>query len=181
MPQHARLAEGLDARFAVAPAEETGLQSGAFDAVTANQCWLYFDKARAAAEVRRLLKPEGRLVISHFSFLPRRSEIVAASEALVLKHNPDWSGADWPGKWDLYDAPESAFGASAALAFDVDIPFTREDWRGRMRALRGIGASLDDGAVAAFDAEHAALLEGIAPERFDVPHRVEASVFAVGT
>ena len=172
-----RLADGLDARFSVAPAEDTGLESGVFDAVTANQCWLYFDKAQAAAEVRRLLKPGGRLVTSHFSFQPRISEIVAASEALVLQHNPDWSGADWPGGWDVYGAPEG-FVRVGALAFDVGIEFDRAGWRGRMRALRGIGASLSPEAVAAFDAEHAALLERIAPERFDVPHRVEASVFA---
>lgn len=172
------LAGGLDARFSVAPAEETGLDAGVFDAVTANQCWLYFDNARAAAEVSRLLRPGGRLVISHFSFQPRLSRIVAASEALVLRHNPDWSGADWAGGWENY-APPPGFRRTGAIAFDVMMPFTREDWRGRMRALRGIGASLDAGAVAEFDAAHAALLERIAPERFDVPHRVEASLFVV--
>ena len=170
------LAADLNARFFVAPAEATGLQGGEFDAVTANQCWLYFDARAAAAEVRRLLKPGGRLVISHFSFLPRQSDIVAASEALVLSHNPDWSGADWPGGWELYGPPDG-FTRKAALAFDVNIPFTRTTWAGRMRALRGIGASLSPDAVAAFDVEHAALLNRIAPERFDIPHRVEASVF----
>lgn len=169
-------AEGLDAAFSVASAEATGLPGGVFDAVTANQCWLYFDAARAAAEVRRLLCPGGRLVISHFSFLPRQSEIVAASEALVLRHNPDWSGAGWDGNWDIYQPPPG-FRRTAALAFDVMIPFDRTDWRGRMRALRGIGASLPADAVAAFDAEHAQLLNDIAPDTFDVPHRVEASVF----
>lgn len=169
-------AGGLDASFAVAPAEDTGLASDAFDFVTANQCWLYFDKARAAAEVARMLAPGGRLVISHFSFMPRLSEIVAASEALVLAHNPDWTGADWEGRWDVYDAPPG-FRRIGALAHDVDIPYSRENWRGRMRALRGIGASLDPAAVEAFDADHAELLARMAPEVFDVPHRIEASIF----
>lgn len=168
--------EQLSATFRLAPAEETGLETGLYDVVTANQCWLYFDKKRAAAEVRRLLKPDGQLVISHFSFMPRASEIVAASEALVLKFNPDWSGADWAGKWDVYDAPEG-FKRCAALAFDVDIPFTAEGWRGRMRALRGIGASLPADEVARFDEAHKSLLEETAPPEFPIPHRVEASVF----
>ncbi len=171
-------AENLDARFTHAPAEDTGLEAGQYDVVTANQCWLYFDKPRAAAEVRRLLKPNGTLVISHFSFLPLRSKIVAASEAVVLKHNPDWSGANWPGAWDVYDAPEG-FARTGALAFDVDIPFDRTGWRGRMRALRGIGATLDESAVQAFDEEHNQVLTDIAPDTFVVPHRIEASIFEV--
>lgn len=170
--------EGLDVAFSVAPAEATGLTGGAFDLVTANQCWLYFDKASAEAEVRRLLDPGGRLVISHFSFLPRQSEIVAASEALVLKHNPGWSGANWAGAWDVYDAP-GGFVRRGAIAFDVDVSYTRDDWRGRMRALRGIAASLDTVAVQAFDEDHRVLLDRIAPEVFPVPHRVEASIFEV--
>ena len=169
--------EGLAVTFAVAPAEETGLQTGVYDAVTANQCWLYFDPAKTAAEVRRLLKPGGRLVISHFSFLPRQSEIVAASEALVLEHNPDWSGADWPGLWDVYTPPPE-LRRTAAIAFDIDIPYTADAWRGRMRALRGIGASLDPAAVEVFDQAHKTLLDRIAPREFPVPHRVEISVFA---
>ena len=39
--------DGLAIEFRVAPAEETGCADAAFDVVTASQCWLYFDKARA--------------------------------------------------------------------------------------------------------------------------------------
>ena len=43
-----------------------------------------------------------------------------------------------------------------------------------MRACRGVGATLGDDEVAAFDAEHAALLARIAPDPFNVLHRVDA-------
>jgi hypothetical protein len=64
--------------------------------------------------------------------------------------------------------------------FDADIPFTAESWRGRMRACRGVGATLDAAQVAAFDAEHAALLARIAPAEFAIPHRLDAHVFEIG-
>jgi hypothetical protein len=50
------------------------------------------------------------------------------------------------------------------------VPFTRETWHGRMKACRGVGASLSEEELQRWDAEHRRLLEEIAPERFDVLH-----------
>jgi SAM-dependent methyltransferase len=173
----ARLANagGLDARFVVTPAEQTGLPDAAFDAITANQCWLYFDRGRVVAEVRRLLARDGVLVVSFFSWLPRLDAIARASEQLVLKFNPHWNGAGWEGR--IPPSPswaEDAFELTAMFWYDEPIPFTRESWRGRMRACRGTGASLDPDALASFDREHDALLRRIAPETFPILHRISA-------
>jgi hypothetical protein len=48
---------GVAAQFHVAAAEETGLPTASFDVVTASQSWLYFDKERVIAEVKRA-RPE---------------------------------------------------------------------------------------------------------------------------
>jgi SAM-dependent methyltransferase len=175
-----RLAEKqeLAIDFREAPAEQIPFDDASFDVVTANQCWLYFDLPRAIPEVQRVLAPGGRLVVSHFSPLPRLDEIVRASEALVLKHNPSWSGADWHGRiparpgWsrDLFDL-------QLMFYYDEGIEFSHESWRGRLRALRGIGPTLPPQAVAEFDRELQQLLEQIAPPRFDVLHRIDAHVF----
>jgi ubiquinone/menaquinone biosynthesis C-methylase UbiE len=77
-------AEGLNLRFAVAPAERTGLPDASFDAITANQCWLYFDLERTIAEVRRLLAGDGVLVVSLFNWLPLVDPLARASEELCL-------------------------------------------------------------------------------------------------
>ncbi len=170
--------QGLDAVFRAAPAEELPFEDRSFDVVSANQCWGYFDLARAVPEVRRVLVTGGSLVVCHFSFLPSASPIVRASEELVLEYNPDWGGARWDGRvtvrprWSRADFLVRAF-----FVYDEAIPFTRESWRGRMRALRGIGASLPDDDVSRFDREHHELLRQIAPERFTIVHRIDAHVF----
>jgi SAM-dependent methyltransferase len=168
-------AERLDVDFRVAAAEACPFPDASFDVVSASQCWMYFDAARAFAEVRRLLAPGGLLLTTHFSWLPRVDPVARASEALVLKHNPDWRGANWSGA--VPAVPAWSVGSAEVRAmfwFDVRVPFSHADWRGRIRACRGVGATLDAAAVAAFDAEHAALLVSIATEPFEVVHRVDA-------
>src|SRR6187397_2941811 len=146
-------AEGLAVDFAVAAAEACPFADASFDAVVASQCWMYFDVEQSLAEVRRVLRPGGVLVTTHFSWLPRADPVARASEALVLGVNPAWQGADWPGR--IAAEPAWAAGRASVAAmfwFDADVPFTRAGWRGRMRACRGVGASLSEADVAAFDA-----------------------------
>jgi SAM-dependent methyltransferase len=170
--------DGLAIDFRVSPAEETPFPSGSFDVLTANQCWLYFDKAKAIAEAKRLLAPSGVLVTSHFSWLPRLDPVARASEALVLQHNPQWSASDWSGFIPPMPAwAEGPLTLRAMFWYDEKIPFTRAQWCGRFRACRGIGATLAPKQVEAFDAEHAALLGRLAPETFTVLHRLDAHVF----
>ena len=62
------------------------------------------------------------------------------------------------------------------FVFDAEIPFTRESWRGRFRACRGVGAGLTAEEVAAFDREHAELLEATVPPSFTVRHRIDCHI-----
>jgi SAM-dependent methyltransferase len=169
--------ERLVVEFRVAPAEDTELPAASFEAVTANQCWLYFDRDRAVAEVKRLLAPGGVLVVSHFTYLPRLDPIARGSEELVLRFNPQWTAADWSG--DVPAMPRwvrGDFSLAGSFVYDEAIPFTRESWRGRMRACRGVGAALSAAEVERFDLEHAAMLSATVPERFHVLHRINAHV-----
>ncbi|MFN0058662.1 MAG: class I SAM-dependent methyltransferase [Planctomycetota bacterium] len=181
-PQQIAAAKSLvsqadDIEFRVAPAEATDLLSASFDAVTANQCWHYFDAPRVSAEVRRLLKREGVLVVSGFNWLPRLDGVAGAMEKLVLRFNPAWSGADWDGAVDPFPAwARSDFHLKGFFVYDEPIPFTRDSWRGRIRACRGTGATLPPDEIARFDAEHAALLESLVPQSFTVLHRIFAHV-----
>ena len=170
--------EGVRVEFREAGDARLPFPNQAFDVVTANQCWMYFDLTRTIGEVLRVLSPGGRLLVSHFSFMPHLDRLVRASENLVLKYNPDWTGADWDGvippepRWSRQE-----FELTGLFVYDEQIPFSRDGWRGRMRALRGISASLSEDEVRAFDEEHERLLVGLAGERFNICHRIHAQIF----
>ncbi len=170
-------AENLEINYFVAAAEQTGLPDHSLDVISASQCWLYFNAQRMISEVHRMLRPDGVLVTSHFCWLPRRDPIAAASEALVLKFNPNWSAADWPGL--IPPIPSWATGRfelKGMFVFDAPIPFTRESWRGRMRACRGVGAALPRERVNEFDRAHSELLESTAEESFTILHRIDCHI-----
>lgn len=169
---------GLDVAWHAGPVEMLPFEPASFEAATANQCWLYFDTANLIPALERVLTPGGLVAITHFSYMPRRSALARASEELVLRANPDWEGADWNERVPLSeDWAGAGLRRRALLVYDEPIAFTRESWRGRMRALRGIGPSLSADAVEAFDREHAALLDEIAPPEFEIPHRIDLHVF----
>ena len=59
----------------------------------AGTCWHWFERSRAAEEAKRVLRPNGVLVIAHFDWLPLPGSVVEAAEALILAHNPAWTMA----------------------------------------------------------------------------------------
>ena len=170
--------QGLTVDFRVAPAEAPPFAPASFAFATANQCWLYFDAKRTLAAIGRILAPRGRLMVGHFNWVPHEDLIARESERLVLAHNPAWTGADWDGTYEERPAwAEAALRIEGGFVYDEAIPFTAESWRGRMRACRGVAATLEPAEVARFDAELDALLARIAGERFAVLHRLEAKLY----
>lgn len=172
-------AAGISVRYVTATAEATGLGAASFDVVTAGQCWHWFQRRQAAREVRRVLVPHGTLVIAHFDWLPLPGNVVEATEQLIMQHNPLWSlggGIGIYGQW-LPDLSAAGFREIETFSFDIDVPYTHEGWRGRIRASAGVAASLPPDAVARFDDTHRALLADRFPtEPLQVPHRVFAAI-----
>ena len=81
----------------------------------------------------------------------------------------------YPG-WSV-DVAGAGLGAIETFSFDVEVAYSHEDWRGRVRASAGVAATLGPDAVAAFDTDHAALLaERFPADPIAVPHRVWALV-----
>ena len=123
--------------------------------------------------VKMWLKPGGKLVLTYLSWLPRKDPIAQASEQLILRYNPHWSDADFPGSRTIQHAwSRQDFRLVTYHAYEEGIPFTRESWRGRIRACRAIGAALPADEVERFDQEHDALLRQIAPDTFTILHQV---------
>lgn len=171
--------QGLSLDFAVGSAEETGQPANGFDAMTAGQCWHWFDGPTAFAEARRVLRPGGRLCICHSDWLPLAGSVVAATEALILEHAPDWpfgGGTGLHPEW-LPGLSAAGFTDIETFSFDHAPVYSQEAWRGRIRASAPIGGSMDEAGVAAFDAAHAAMLDRDFPEEpLAIPHRCWAAI-----
>lgn len=168
---------GAAVTYLAARAEQTGLPDAAFDVVCAGQCWHWFDRPSAAREAHRLLRPGGVLLIAHFDWLPLPGSVVEATERLILAHNPRWRLSGGNGIYPAWFADLSGAGLRGieSFSFDLDVPYSHEAWRGRVRASAGIAASLPPNAVDAFDREHAACLARDFPrDPLAVPHRVFA-------
>ncbi len=121
----------------------------------------------------KMLKPGGKLLILYMGWLPYEDEIAGKSEEIILKYNPAWTGCG--DKVQPVFVPEelySYFDLVKREEFRVDVPFTREGWHGRMRACRGVGASMDEKKLPLWDKEHMEMLQNNAPERFNVKHYI---------
>lgn len=163
-------AAGLDIDYIVSSAENLDFVSDSFDVVTACQCFMYLDKKIILPKVHKWLKPNGHFLILFMAWLPFESEIAKASEELVLKYNPLWTGGGMT-RYTLTEPEESKefFTVSDTITYDLDVSFTRESWNGRMKACRGIDASLSKEKIAAFEKEHLTYLSTVS-EKFTIKH-----------
>jgi hypothetical protein len=83
-----------------------------------------------------------------------------------LKHNPNWTAHSYKGLITAIPyGLGKAFQVKDLFYYDQQIEFTREEWLGRIRACRGVGAALNPEQVQKFDREHDDLLKTIAGER----------------
>lgn len=168
---------GVQVTYVHARAERTGLRARSYDLGCAGQCWHWFDRPAAAAELRRLLRAGASALIAHFDWLPLTGNLVAATEEVILRHSPQWQFARGTGlypQW-LTDLREAGFTEVQTFSFDLDVPYTHESWIGRLRASAPILGTLRPGAVQTFCADMIALLRERFPgEPLMVPHRVWA-------
>lgn len=164
---------GMNIEYRVSSAEDIDFPAETFDAVTACQCFMYFDRSVLIPKIHRILKPGGHFCILFMAWLPDESPIAAGSEELVLKYNPSWTGGHM-ARYEL-SQPEwcgDLFETVNLYAFDCPVSFTRESWHGRMKACRGIGASsLSESEIAKWEKEHTDYMQTL-PESFTVTHYV---------
>jgi SAM-dependent methyltransferase len=160
-----------------ARAEALPFADAAFDAVTAGQCWHWFDRRVAPRELRRVLKPGGAIAVVYQTYLPLPGNVADASERLILKFRPRWRHAGGVGVngQALKDLQVGGFGGVESFTFDVEIPYGRDAWRGFVRTCSAVAPTLSPAELAAFDVEHAEALERFA-DAFAVPHRVFVAV-----
>ena len=165
------LSEGMDIDYHVSSTENLDFPQESFDVITACQCFWYFDHEKVMPMFHRMLKEGGRILVLYMAWLPFEDPIAGESEKLVLKYSPNWSGAgETRHPIHIPDVYREQFDIVHSEEYEVYVPFTRETWNGRMKACRGVGASLSAEEVAKWEKEHIELLEQIAPEDFEVLH-----------
>ena len=163
--------QNMQIAYQVCAAEDLDFPEHSLDVITACQCFWYFDYDVVSPVFARMLKPGGSLLLLYMAWLPYEDKIAEASEKLVLKYSPFWTGAGETRK--PIPVPERLledFKLVFHEEFDLRVAFTRESWNGRMKACRGVGASLPPEQVKAWEREHRALLERTAPEKFEILH-----------
>ena len=178
MLQHAcklGVREGAPAAYVLAKSEAVPLASGSFDVITAGSCWHWFDGAAAAKECRRLLKPGGLLIIAHFSYLAQKGNAAGRTEDLILERNPTWPLAGSDGRCAKWSAHMESAGFKDIREdfYDEPIPWSHEEWRGRIRACNGVLALGMGPKIQEFDRDLATLLREEFPgEPMWIPHRI---------
>ena len=168
-------AEGLKIHWHKGNAEKLDVSDNSIDVVAAGQCWHWFEPNAAIEEIRRVLKPNGLLIICHFDWLPFGGNVVEKTEALIREMNPHWQmdgGVGVYPEWFRH-LSSGSFTGIESYSYDESVSYSREAWRGRIRASAGVSGSLSEAEVAAFDQRHEEMLEQKFPiDPLRIPHRV---------
>jgi len=175
------LEQNMDIKYKVCSAESSGLNANEYDVITSVQSFIYFDKEKIIPEFKRLLKKDGKIIIVWMVWLPYENRIAEETEKLVLKYNPKWSGAGFKRTNDnnfLNFSPES-LETIEEINYTENLEFNYETWAGRIRACRGVSATLTEEKVKEFNNEHLELLKGITKEPFEIVHEIKISVFKI--
>ena len=163
----------LNIQYKVTAAEDICFPANTFDVITACQCFWYFDYKRLTPKLANILKTDGKLLLLYMAWLPFEDYIAGKSEKLVLKYSPNWTGAgETKHPISVSNELYNRFEAMYHEEYNIEIPFTRETWHGRMKACRGVGASLSPKEIKLWESEHKKLLENIAPNEFSIKHYI---------
>ena len=166
-----RLSENKNIEYLVTSAESIDFPDNSFDVIVACQCFWYFNHEVLAPKFNKILKDNGRILILYMAWLPYEDKIAGSSEDLVLKFNPNWSGAgETIHPIHIPKEYEENFELVYHEEYPLNVHFTRERWHGRMIACRGVGASLSDDEIKSWEKEHIDLLNKTTPSDFDVLH-----------
>ena len=118
---------GMKINFVVSATEKLNFSDESFDVITACQCFFYFDYEVVLPKLAKLLKDGGRLVILFMAWVPADDAVAKASEELVLKYNPKWSGGGYE-RTPVFvpEVAEKYFDIESRDNYDIKVPFTRE-------------------------------------------------------
>jgi SAM-dependent methyltransferase len=166
--------ENTRVEYRLGKAEDTGLPSSAFDAVTASTCWHWFDRPAAAREAHRLLVPGGKLVITALDWLLLPGNVIEATLQLIARHQPAMYSGPYTFLYPEWtsDLVAAGFNAWDVFAYTTILSYSHEAWCGRVKASASI-ATLDSDKIDRFTADLNRLLVRKFPaDPLDVDHKI---------
>lgn len=172
-----KLSKDMNIEYYAQSAENLDFKDKSFDSISICQCIWYLDPRSLVDTLDKLLKDDGKVIITYMAWLPKEDNIAQKSEDLVLKYNPNWTGCNATRNYpyvpkELLDK----FEIVKEDLFDSDIPFTIDSWAGRIRACRGTGAALDPETLEKFNEEHIKMLKENTKEPFIIKHFISYSI-----
>ena len=138
---------GLNINYINAKAEDINLPDEQIEIVTVVRAWHWFERIKVISEIKRILKPNGYLIIMDSGFIPHKSKLVQDTLELIRKYTPDRilkpSGSKaetqerrngFPITW-YADWEEANFKIIENSQEKYKVSFSHDGWRGRVRAL----------------------------------------------
>ena len=113
-----------------APAESTGLPDNSIDFVTAAQAFHWFDREKFKDECLRILKPEGKVVLTWNSRI-EEAELTAENNKINQKYCIDYKGFSAGNKFVNSDEYKSYFKNTEYKEFENNLYFDLEGFTGR--------------------------------------------------
>ncbi|WP_432359106.1 class I SAM-dependent methyltransferase [Sporosarcina sp. UB5] len=138
--------EGYMIEYVNAYSENTCLVEDAYDIVTVLRAWHWFDAEKTLAEIKRILKDDGSLIVIDSGFLSK-SKVVGDTLEIIKKHMPDGklksAGSKSNAKQMINSFPvewfkewrEHQFDLQETYKFHYNVTFSNEEWCGRVGSL----------------------------------------------
>ncbi len=135
-------------------AEDTGLPTRSLDVVTVATAWHWFDRKKTAHEVRRILKPAGRLAIAHLDWLRLPGNVIDVTLQQIDRFAP-FDSADTPYSflypaW-LSDLTAAGFDTWEMFGFTATLSYSRDAWLGRVKASARVGPVMNAETLSQFE------------------------------
>lgn len=138
--------QGVSIEYVNGYSESTNLNSNFYDTVTVMRAWHWFNRPATLDEVKRILKDKGKLLVMDSGFIAN-SKVVVDTLQLIKSHMPDGevksAGSkgtarqlinSFPVEW-FQEWKEHSFDMRDTYKFDYKVPFTNEEWCGRVGSL----------------------------------------------
>lgn len=168
-------------------AEDTNLQTDQYDIVFVMRAWHWFRRDGAMKEIKRILKPQGYLIVMDSGFTPSE-KVVKKSMKIIRKHSPDGelqpagSKADseqminsFPVEW-FEEWKKDKFDLAEMFKIDYKMKFSNEEWIGRLKTVSMVAYIEQNERAKALDEVMAYVDENFEKKKVKIPHRLTAVI-----